>query len=154
MASHEAKFCLDRNQVRWVLLEGVINRKTPQDDPDKGLNLPVSQIQSIEKTSIERRHKSMVAMPAAIIGLAIVLLSGWLYTLNRWLGAPGLVIGTIVFLWGATRISGTREQLDAFQLVAKGTTPDQWYIVGSHHEVIGFIEGLQKEMEQARLAKK
>ena len=66
MGSQEAKFCLDRNQVRWVLLEGVINRKTQQDDPDKGMNLPVGQIQSIEKTSIERRHKNPLAGPAVL----------------------------------------------------------------------------------------
>src|SRR3972149_11932508 len=77
MSGREAKFCLDRNQVRWVLLEGVINRKTPQDDPDKGMNLPVEKIQSIEKTQIVRRHQNPLAAPATLAGVLFLALSGW-----------------------------------------------------------------------------
>ena len=66
MSGREAKFCLDRNQVRWVLLEGVINRKAPQDDPDKGMNLAIEKIQSIESTQVERRHKNSLAVPATL----------------------------------------------------------------------------------------
>lgn len=147
MSGREAKFCLDRNQVRWVLLEGVINRKTPQDDPDKGMNLPVEKIQSIENTQVERRQKNPLARPAALAGFAILVLCGWVSTIYFWVGVPGLVVGTIVLGWGLLRLGGTTERLDAFQIVASGTNPEDWYIVGSHLEVLGFIEGLRKEIQ-------
>jgi hypothetical protein len=149
MSDREAKFCLDRNQVRWVLLEGVINRKTQQDDPAAGMNMPVSKIQSIEKASIERHSKSLVAAPAVITGLVLLALFGWLATVSIWAGVPGLIVGAIVLIWGLRRISGTTERIDAFQLVVPGIRPEDCYIVGSHHEVVGFIEGVRKEMEQA-----
>jgi hypothetical protein len=147
MGSREAKFCLDRNQVRWVLLEGVINRKTPQDDPDKGLNLPVEKIQAIEKTQIERRHKNPLARPAMLAGIVIVALSAWLTTSILWLGVPGLILGALMLVWGLVRLSGSTERLDAFQIVASGTKPEDWYIVGSHLEVQGFINGVRAEVE-------
>jgi hypothetical protein len=146
MSGREAKFCIDRNSVHWVLLEGVINRKTSQDDPDKGLNLPVERITSIEKTQVERRHNNLLAKPATVAGIAILALCGWLATVSLWVGIPGLVVGAVVLLWGLTRLSGTTERMDAFQLVAPGTNPKDWYIVGSHLEVLGFIEGVRAEM--------
>jgi len=152
MSGREAKFCLDRNQVRWVLLEGVINRKTKDDDPDKGMNLAVEKIQSIEKTQIVRRHKNPLAAPATLAGVVFLALSGWIARASWWLGLPGLVVGAIVLLWGLMRLSGTAEKLDAFQIVAAGTNPEDWYIVGSHHEVIGFVEGVRAEMEANRPA--
>ncbi|HWP83620.1 MAG TPA: hypothetical protein VNN17_00385 [Terriglobia bacterium] len=150
MPGREAKFCIDRNQVRWVLLEGVINRKTPQDDPDKGLNLPVEQITAIEKTQVKKRHKNPLAKPAAAAGLLLLALFGWLATLSLWLGVPGLVAGLYALIWGLMRLPGTTETLDAYQIVAAGTHPEDWYIVGSHPEVEGFIAGLRRELEHLR----
>ena len=149
MAGHEAKFCLDRNQVRWVLLEGVINRKTPQDDPDKGMNLPVGKIQSIQETVIERRHKNPLAAPATYAGIFLLALSGWLTAYSLWAGAPGLIVGAIILVWGLMRLSGTTEKLSSYQIEATGTNPPEWLIVGSHHEVLGFIEGLRAEIDIA-----
>ena len=150
MPGREAKFCLDRNQVRWVLLEGVINRKTPQDDPDKGLNLPVARIQRIEETSIERRQKNPLASPAMFAGLFLLALSGWITRFSVWAGVPGFIIGAFVFIWGLKRLSGSVEKLGSYQIIAAGTNPQEWLIVGSHHEVIGFIDGLRHEVEQAQ----
>jgi hypothetical protein len=152
MSGREAKFCLDRNQVRWVLIEGVINRKTLQDDPDKGLNLSVERIEAIEKTQIERRHKNPLAKPAAITGILLLGLFGWLATISLWVGVPGLAAGAGVLLWGLLRLSGTTEKMDAFQIVAPGINPEDWYIVGSHHEVLGFINGVRAEMEASHPA--
>ena len=146
MSGRQAKFCLDRNQVRWVLLDGVINRKTPQDDPDKGLNLPVEQVRSIERTQIERRNKNPLARPATVGGIVILILSVWLSTITVWLGVPGLLVGAFALLWGLKRLGGSSERLDAFQIVAAGTNPEDWYVVGSHLEVLGFIEGVQTEI--------
>jgi hypothetical protein len=152
MSSREAKSCLDRNQVRWVLLEGVINRKTSQDDPDKGLNLPVANIQSIETRQIERRTKNPLAGPATALAIVILAVSGWIATSVFWLGVPGLAIGAIVLIWGLMRLSGSTERLDAFQIVASGTNPEDWYIVGSHLEVQGFINGVRAEVEAKQSA--
>ena len=149
MSGREAKFCLDRNQVRWVLLEGIINRKTQQDDPDKGTNLPVEKIQAIEKITVERHHSSPLAKPAFIIGVVILGLFGWLSTVSIWAGLPGLIVGALVMLWGLKRLSGTTEQLEAFKIVAPGFNVQDWTVVGSHHEVMGFIEGLRAEMQAA-----
>ena len=66
------------------------------------------------------------------------------------MGVPGLVVGAIILLWGLMRLSGTTERIDAFQIVAAGTRREDWYVVGSHHEVIGFVEGVGKEMQQAQ----
>src|SRR5262245_53838381 len=148
MPGREAKFCLDRNQVRWVLLEGVINRKTPQDDPDKGQNLPIAQIRRIEEAALEKRHRNPLAMAATLAGLFLLTISGWIASSSFWLGLPGLILGALVLIWGLARISGDVEKLTSYQIVASGTNPREWLIVGSHHEVVGFIEGLRHEMEQ------
>jgi hypothetical protein len=146
MSSREAKFCLDRNKVRWVLLEGVINRKTPQDDPAAGQNLPVSQIQRIEKTSVERTHRSPLALPATYAGLFLVAVFGWVATLSVWVGVPGLVLGAVALLWGLMRLGGSTEKIEAFRIVAPGVAAEDWVVLGSHHEVVGFISGVEKEM--------
>jgi hypothetical protein len=150
MAGREAKFCLDRNQVRWVLLEGVINRKTPQDDPDKGMNLPITKIQSIQETFIERRHNNPLAKPAVFAAILLLAISGWLTTYSLWAGVPGLILGALVLIWGMMRLSGSTEKLTSYQILASGTNPQEWLVVGSHHEVVGFIEGLRNEVEMAR----
>ena len=148
MSGREAKFCLDRNGVRWVLLEGVIHRKGAQDDPMGGKELPVAQIQRIDKTAVERRTRSPLALPATYAGLVLLALFSWMATSFWWLALPGLILGGILMLWGLMRMSGQVERLDAFQIVASGTAPEEWYVVGSHHEVLGFIEGVQAELEQ------
>jgi hypothetical protein len=146
MSSREAKFCLDRNKVRWVLLEGVINRKTQEDDPAGGQNLPVSQIQRIEKTVVEIKRRSPVAMPAVYAGLILAALFGWIAAMSLWVGLPGVVLGAVVLLWGLMRLGGTTEKLDAFQIVAPGIRTEEWRVLGSHHEVLGFIHGVEAEM--------
>ena len=150
--SREAKFCLDRNKVRWVLLEGVINRKAHDDDPAGGQNLAVSEIQRIEKTVVERKQRSPLALPATYAGLGILALFGWITTLSMWAGIPGLALGAIVLLWGLMRLGGQTERIDAFRIVAPGIRADEWVVVGSHAEVQGFLGGVEKEMEVLRQA--
>lgn len=150
MSGRDAKFCQDRNGVRWVLIEGVINRKTAADDPAGGMNLPVAKIQSLEKTSVERRQKSPLAAPATLAGIVLLALSGWIASAVLWLGLPGLVLGAVVLVWGLQRLSGSVERLDASQIVAPGLVPADWLIVGSHAEVTGFVEGLKKEVAEAQ----
>jgi hypothetical protein len=153
MNSRQAKFCQDRNKVRWVLLEGVINRKTQQDDPTKGKELPVAQITGIEQTAVERVHRSPVARPAIYGGLALLALFGWMATAYWWWALPGLFLGAATLFWGLKHNSGQKEVLDAYQIVAPGTNPEDWRVIGSHAEVAGFIEGVRLEMEEAQREK-
>jgi len=153
MNSRQAKFCMDRNKVRWVLLEGVINRKTQQDDPTKGKELPVAQITGVEQTAVERVRRSPVARPAIYGGLALLVVFGWIASAYWLLGFPGMVLGVILLFWGLKRNPGQKEVLDAYQIVAPGTNPEDWRIIGSHAEVAGFIEGLRLEMEEAQREK-
>ncbi len=147
MGSRQAKFCLDHNSVRWVLLEGVITRTTPLEDPAAGNTLPVSQITGIEKTTVERVHRSPLARPGLYAGVALLALFGGLALSNWMLALPGLALGAVFLLWGLTRLPGQREVLDAYQILAPGTHPPEWQLVGSHGEIFGFIEGLRSDMQ-------
>jgi hypothetical protein len=153
MSSRQAKFCQDRNKVRWVLLEGVINRKTPQDDPAKGKDLAVAQITGIEKTSIERVQRSPLARPAIYAGLVFLALGGGMAAVAWWWMLPGLILGAVTLFWGLQQSSGQKEVLDAYQIVASGTNPEDWRVIGSHEEVQGFIEGVRSAMQEAQSAK-
>ena len=148
MGSRQAKFCLDRNSVRWVLLEGVITRTTQLDDPTAGKTLPVSQITAIEKTTVERVRRSPLARPAVYAGAVLLALFGWLAASTWVLALPGLALGAIVFFWGLVRLPGQREVLAAYQILAPGIHPPEWQLVGSHAEVLGFIDGLRRDMQE------
>ena len=152
MSGREAKFCLDRDKVRWVLLEGVINRKTDQDDPTGGENLPFTQLTGVEKTSVTRVRRSPLAWPAIYAGVAMLALFAWIATANWWLALPGILLGVVVLFWGLRRVSGQKEVLDAYQLLAPGTRPEDWLVIGSHLEVLGFVEGVRQEVEANRRA--
>jgi hypothetical protein len=154
MQTREAKYCLDRNNVRWVLLEGVINRKAPQDDPAGGQNLPVAQITSIEKTTIQRVRRSPLAKPALYAGVVLLVVFVWIASMSWLIAAPGLVLGALLFFWGLSRMSGEKEVMDAFQIVAPVQNPSDWLVVGTHSEVAGFVEGVRNEMRLPPQARK
>jgi hypothetical protein len=153
MSSRQAKFCLDRNSVRWVLLEGVITRTTQLDDPTAGKTLPVSQITGIEKASVERVSRSPLAKPAIYVGAVLLALFGWLAASTWALALPGLALGAIVLFWGLVRLPGQKEVLAAYQILAPGTHPPEWQLVGSHTEVLGFIDGLRRDMQEIQAEK-
>ena len=150
MGNQQAKFCLDRNSVRWILLEGVITRTTQKDDPTAGQTLQVGRIASIEQRKIERTRRSPLAKPAVYLGLLLLGVFGWLATGNPLAAAPALALGAIVLLWGLLRMRGQKETMDSFQLVVPGTNPQDWVIVGSHNEVLGFIDGVKSDMQELK----
>lgn len=148
MPYRQAKFCIDRNHRRWSLLEGMITRKEPNDGPTEGAELPIQQVVSVEKTAVKRLHRSRLGWPVALVAVGILALSWW--TATVWLVAaiPGFVVGFTLLYWGASRIRARTETLDAFQIVASGTKPEEWLLVGSNPEVLGFVEGVKIELKE------
>jgi hypothetical protein len=154
MASSQSKFCQDRNGIRWVLLEGMITRKTKQDDPAGGKNLPVDRVMSVEKTVVKRVNRSPLAWPAIYIACILLALTAWIFSLevSALLAIPTLLAGLWFLFWGLARIKGTEEVLDAYQLITNGQKLSDWIIVGSHEEVLGFIEGIRNDMGGSKRA--
>ena len=77
---------LSRQAQEVDLLEGVITRKTAQDDPAGGLILPVERVTSVEKTVIARVNRSPLAWPAIYIACIFLAITAW--TLVQWHGEP------------------------------------------------------------------
>ena len=155
MGSRPTKFCQDRNGVRWVLLEGIITRKTAQDDPTGGKNLPVDRVTSVEKTVITRVNRSPLAWPAIYLACVFLAASAGILSLgvSALFAAPTLLIGLYLLFWGLARIKGTTEMLDAYQLIINGGQKvSDWLIVGSHEEVVGFIQGIRDDIGGAKSA--
>ena len=50
------------------------------------------------------------------------------------------------------RLGGSVERIEAYQIVASGARSEDCLVVGSHHEVLGFISGVEKEIEALRQA--
>jgi hypothetical protein len=155
MDSRPSKFCQDRNGVRWVLLEGMITRKTAQDDPTGGKNLPIERVTSVEKTVITRVSRSPLAWPAIYLACVFLAASAGILSLevSALFAAPTLLIGLYLLFWGLARIKGTTEMLDAYQLIINGGQKlSEWLIVGSHEEVVGFIEGIRDDIGSPKRA--
>lgn len=153
MGSRPSKFCQDRNGVRWVLLEGMITRKSAQDDPAGGKNLPVERVTSVEKTVVARVNRSPLAWPAIYLACISLAVSAWIASLDisKLFVVPTLLAGLWLLFWGLARMKGTTEMLDAYQLIINGGQKTaEWLIVGSHEEVQGFIEGVRDAMGGAK----
>lgn len=152
MENRQSKFCQDRNGVRWVLIEGMITRKTAQDDPTGGKNLPVERVTSVEKTIVKRVNRSPLAWPAIYMACLLLAITAWIFSLDisALFAAPTLLAGLWFLFWGLARIKGREEMLDAYQLITNGQKLSDWMIVGSHEEVLGFIDGIRNDMGGAK----
>ncbi|OFV97917.1 MAG: hypothetical protein A3F68_01955 [Acidobacteria bacterium RIFCSPLOWO2_12_FULL_54_10] len=148
MASRPSKFCMDLDRNRWTLLDGVITRKTQNDGPMDGKTLSIDQVFGIEKTFVSRSEKSPLALPVVFFGV-IVLLISWLIAMWWWVAAvPGFLIGVICLLWGLKKIFPKTHSVDAYKIIAPNTNPNEWMIVGSISEIMGFVEGVRTELQQ------
>ena len=148
MPYQQAKFCLDLNQVRWTLLEGVITRKNKDDSPTEGKQLHIRQVTAVEEVQIKREYRSRLGWPATLLGLGFLALFVWLATIS-WIAAiPGLLVGLLCFIWGVKRIPARKEELGGFQIVASGTDPQEWRLTGAIPEIRGFIEGVRIELKE------
>lgn len=150
MGDRETKFCQDRNKIRWILIEGKITRSAPEDDPTAPNELPVEQINGVEKTSVQRKTRSPLAWPAIYVSLVLLAVTAWLLSMPgaaRVVAVVPLILGCAALLWGLSRVKGNTELIDAYQLIVSGARKPEWLIVGSHNEVEGFIGGLRKELK-------
>ena len=148
MPYQQAKFCLDRNQVRWTLLEGVITRKSPQDGPTEGKQLHIRQATAVEEIKVSKVYRSRLGWPATLLGLGLLALFGWFASFS-WIAAiPGLLVGLLCLFWGARRIAPRTEEVGGFQIVAPGSEPAEWRLTGTIPEVRGFVEGVRSELQE------
>jgi len=148
MPYQQAKFCLDLNHIRWSLVEGVLTRKTSQDGPTEGRELPIRQVTCIEKTTFQRTMRSRFAWPATLFALGLLALSVVLAMIWWPASLPGFAIGLPLLRWGVKRIPPQTETLEAFRLVAPAPNPEDWVLVGGIPEVEGFIAGIRAELEE------
>ena len=148
MSYRQAKFCIDMNQRRWALLAGIITRKEPTDGPTDGRELSIEQVTAVEQVTVQRRRRSRLGWPTTLLALAILALAGWTATSYWPLAIPGFVVGLPLLYGGARRIPATTQVLEAYQIVAPGTNPEEWRVLGSIPEVRGFIEGVKAELKE------
>lgn len=149
MGRRAAKFCTDLDKIRWSLLKGVINRKSPQDGPTEGKEVSIEQVTAVEQRTVERVRRSPLGWPVSLAGTAL-LLTGWgvVWALGWAAAIPLFLAGGAGIVWGARRIPGRTEVLEAHQIVIPGARPEDWLVVGSMPEAMGFVEGVKAELRE------
>jgi len=143
MPHSPGKFCLDQNLQRWSLLNGVITRKTKDDPPEGGQNLPVEKVTAVEKNTFTKVERLPFGKPATLLGVVLIGIAIGSNSLTARI-LCGL-LGLLIFLWGVKRIPAKTTVLDAYQIVAPGTNPAEWRVVGSAPELIGFVQAVKVE---------
>jgi hypothetical protein len=145
------KFCIDRDFVRWTLIDGVINRKTNQDDPSGGQNLRVEQVRGIQKTTVKRKERQSLGRPLLLIAV-LLLIAAWnsnYIALRFVMGLAGLAC----LYSGAERMRTKVRVEEAFRLVIPGRNTDEWTVVGVTSEIMGFLGAVEAEVSsQSRAA--
>ena len=150
MPHSPGKFCIDRNLVRWTLLNGMITRKNVDAGPTAWKELPASQVTAIEKVSVKKVDHRPFGWPLVILGailLAVCSLAGS-HLLQIVLGGAGL----ICLYKGAKRIPPITTEVEAHQIVAPGVKPEDWLVVGSTAELSGFLDAVRAEQAQQKEA--
>ncbi|MBI4459617.1 MAG: hypothetical protein HY648_06130 [Acidobacteria bacterium] len=148
MAFREAKFCMDLDQIRWTLLDGVITRKRKDDGPTEGQEVSVHQVTGVEKTSVTRVRRSRLARPATLFGAGLLALAGIIAAISWMAATLAAVLGAATLFWGLKRIQAKKEVLDAYRLIIPGTDPNEWVMVGSIPEIAGFVEAIKIELQE------
>lgn len=146
MACRQGKFAIDQNKVRWTLLEGVITRKNYQDAPMAGKELPVSRVTAVEKVTVVQTQRSRWGVPVTLLAVGLLVLSWWLWPTP--VGILAGLLGLVCFYWGTRRIPSRKVVLDGYQMVAPSVAPEDWLVVGSSVEVLGFVEGVKAELAE------
>lgn len=138
------KFCIDRNMVRWTLINGVINRKTNQDEPTGGQDVSIEEIRAIERTIVRTSTRNRMGWPLVLFA-ALLLVAAW--------GSASIIFRFVMGFAGLASVDSGVEKLrrkvtihDAFRLVIPGRNSQEWTVVGSTPEVLGFIRGVELEL--------
>ncbi len=144
MPHSPGKFCIDRNLVRWTLINGVINRKTLQDPPAGGQDVPVRQVRAIQKTTVKKVERLPFGRTMVLLGVLLLAVAWWsmMVVVRVSLGVAGLA----TLYSGAERMRARISYHDAYQLVIPGRKREEWLVVGSTPEILGFIEAVQSEI--------
>ncbi len=143
MPHSPGKFCIDRNLVRWSLINGVITRKTLNDGPLDGQDLPVQQITGIEKTFVTKVERQPYGRRMMLLGVALVALA-W-PSPNLWVRIAAGLAGLGLLYWGVERSRVRKSVHEAFQMVVPGRKAEDWLMVGSTSEILGFIDAVQAD---------
>jgi len=132
------------------LIQGVINRKTLQDPPTGGKEVPVQAVRAIQRTSV-REVKRPPFGRAMILCAAVLLAAAWHSTFLLIRGVAGLA-GLVFLYWGAERMRARVSFQDAFQLVIPGQRSEDWLVVGSTPEILAFIDSINPEISSPSTA--
>jgi hypothetical protein len=138
------KFCIDRNLVRWNLLNGMISRKTINDGPLDGQEVAASRVTAIEPTTFKKVERQPYGRAMILIGVALLGLAWW--SLSLPLRVIFGLFGLLLVYGGVERSRSRVTIYDAFRIVIPGQDPAEWTVVGSTPEVMGIVEGIQAEM--------
>ena len=144
MASAPAKFCLDLNRIRWSYMNGTITRKTNNDDPLAGQEVPAKQVTAIEQTTIKKVERKPMGRYVIVVGVALVV-AAWMSGSTVTRGLLGLV-GLLAMYRGVEMSRAKVTILDAYRLVIPGRNQEDWQLVGNTPEVHGFLEAVRSEM--------
>jgi hypothetical protein len=138
------KFCIDGNFVRWHLLNGVITRKTANDGPLDGQEVPASRVTAIEPTTFKKVERQPYGRAMILIGVALLGLAWW--SLSLPLRAIFGLAGLLLVYGGVERSRARITIYDAFRMVIPGHNAAEWTVVGSTPDVMGIVEGIHAEM--------
>src|SRR4051812_21178364 len=130
-----AKFCIDRDFVRWTLIEGAINRKTNLDDPGGGQEITTDQVRAIQRTTIKRKERKPLGRPLLLIAVLLLVIA-WSSNYVALRFAIGLA-GMACLYSGAERMRPKVRVEDAFRLVIPGRNAEEWTVVGVTPEIMG-----------------
>ncbi len=142
MAHPPGKFCGDVNKVRWSLIDGTLTRTTTEGGIWNTTELPVQQVMGIEKLTIEESHRSPLGVPVTLFAAALLAIAGLVGSI------PIGVIGVIGLVWGVRMLPKQKVTHEAHRLLGPGLDPEEWVMVGSGADVVGFLDALQSELSQ------
>ena len=143
MPHSPGKFCIDRELVRWSLLNGIITRKTLQDPPTGGRELAASRVTAIEKITVKKTKRQPLGRPMTVLGVVFLLLA---WASGALLVQLPLGLAALALLYkGLKRMQVRTEEVEAHQIMAPGARPEDWVVVGSASELLGFLEAVKAE---------
>ena len=58
------------------------------------------------------------------------------------------VIGVLCLFWGVRMLPKQKVSHEAHRLLGPGLDPEEWVLVGSGGDIVGFLDALQSELSQ------
>ena len=142
MAHVPGKYCGDVNKVRWSLIDGTVTRTTTEGGIWNTTELPVQQVMGIEKLTIEQSRRAPLGVPVTLFAVALLAIAGWAGSISAG------VIGLLCLFWGLRLLPKQKTSHEAHRLLGPGLDPEEWTLVGSGADIVGFVAALQTELSQ------